>query len=157
MTIGSGSNRHGNHELALRQDRERVVEQAKLRPVGLSKSQLGDRARNRRQHKANEEGRDQSPPLNPLERRTKGERRTCNICGVRGHLARNCTVPLSHHHPIPDRKEAEKKRQPMRRRNMPSCCFNVSPHLLSACNVAIPTALILLKRTRSVRTPLSSH
>ena len=74
--------RYDIHKMVLRQDQEDVIEQSKLRAVGLQKipmkERLGDRSR-----------REESPPR--ANTKTKEpERRACHICKVKEHLAYNC-------------------------------------------------------------------
>lgn len=74
--------RHEIHELVLRQAREKAMDETKLRAVGLSSQQALDKAVYRRGKKTTDED-------DPADIKVKKEERTCNLCGVRGHLARN--------------------------------------------------------------------
>lgn len=84
------------HELALQQERERVVKTTKQRAIGivphvprtLAWERLGDRVIPEEGGRGS--GGDQSPPHPKKERRDDRERRTCNDCGVCGHLRKDC-------------------------------------------------------------------
>ena len=99
--------RYEIHEMILRQMREKVVALTKLRAVGLSQPQDSERAGARKQAKLREEGGHQDP-LHPASRPESKEKRTCNNCGVKGHIARNCSSPTPLAETLPER---EGKRQ----------------------------------------------
>lgn len=94
--------RHEIHELVLRQAREKAVEETKLRAVELSNHQTFYRLRNRRKRRPAEEE-------HAGERNSKKEERNCNLCGVKGHLAKSCPTPPSGSRPQP---RGDRKRQP---------------------------------------------
>ena len=89
--------RHEIHDLVLRQAREKAVEETKLRAVGMSNFQNSERSGRRNRTREENVNRDQ--PQNDKDR----ERRTCNSCGVRGHIARDCPTPST-----TGKKDAEK-------------------------------------------------
>ena len=99
--------RYEIHEMILRQMREKVVELTKLRAVGLSQPQDAKRAGLRKNAKLGEEG--GQPEHQVAQRAENKEKRTCNNCGVKGHIARNCTSPTTLGESAPERED--KKRQ----------------------------------------------
>ena len=84
--------RYEIHGMILRQIREKVVALTKLRPVGLSQPHEAERAGLRKHAKIKEEG-GQQEPYHAAPRTENKEKRTCNNCGVKGHIARDCTSP----------------------------------------------------------------
>ena len=86
--------RYEIHEMILRQMREKVVALTKLRAVGLSQPQDAKRAGLREQAKLREEGGHQDPH-HAAPKADNKEKQTCNNCGVKGHIARNCTSPTT--------------------------------------------------------------
>ena len=103
--------RYEIHEMVLRQLREKVVALTKLRAVGLALPQAAERVGARRQIKEKEEGGQQDPFYSTGPRQPEKEKRTCNNCGVKGHIARNCTNPAATSAPLHER--LERKRQPL--------------------------------------------
>ena len=99
--------RYEIHEMILRQMREKVVALTKLRAVGLSQPQEAERVGLRKQAKFREEGGHQDP-FHAAPRHDSKEKRICNICGIKGHIARNCTSSTSLAEALPER---EGKRQ----------------------------------------------
>ena len=67
------------------------MEETKLRAVGLSHFQNSERGATRRNKIKESNHKDDTPKDRSHDR----EKRTCNNCGVRGHIARNCPSPLS--------------------------------------------------------------
>ena len=94
--------RYEIHEMVLRQMREKVVALTKLRAVGLSQPQDLERA-GLRKAKLREEGGHQDP-FHAAPRPESKEKRTCNNCGIKGHIARNCTSPTSLAEALPERE-----------------------------------------------------
>ena len=83
--------RHEIHALVLRQDREGVIEQTKLRAVGLNRIPVKDRLGERMIDRLEERTRDFSPPpRSGRNRERERERRYCNLCKNRGHLSTLC-------------------------------------------------------------------
>lgn len=81
---------HEIYELVLRQARERINEDIKLRAVGYSPFQTAQGAGNRKAYR--ERTQDEQ------DRQVGGGRRDereYNICHVVGHIARNCPTPAS--------------------------------------------------------------
>ena len=99
--------RYEIREMILRKMREKVVALTKLRAVGLSQPQKAERAGLRKQAKLREEGGHQDP-FHATQRPDSKEKRICNNCGVKGHIARKCTSPTSLAEALPER---EGKRQ----------------------------------------------
>ena len=96
------------HTLALRKGREGIIEQRKLRAVGLTRVSVKDRLGERPRH-VKEPYQERTPENDPGKNRER-ERRICNNCKIRGHLARNCTLPPQPQ--SPDRKRTgDTKRQ----------------------------------------------
>ena len=70
--------RHEIHDLVLRQDREGVIEETKLRAVGLNRISVKDRLGPRVNDRFGEQPQEQSPPgLGIIKEK---ERRICNTC-----------------------------------------------------------------------------
>ena len=87
--------RYEIHDMVLRQLREKVVALTKLRAVGLASPQvMGERANPRRQVREEKEGGGPDTTYVPTPRADK-EKRICNNCGIKGHIARNCTKPIN--------------------------------------------------------------
>ena len=89
--------RYEIHELVLRQDRELVIEETKLRAVGLSRVSVKDRPGPRVNERLGSTAKNNN--ASPAEHRGRlPEKRNCNRCNKRGHLAYACpdrTPPLS--------------------------------------------------------------
>ena len=74
--------------MILRQDRESVIEESKLRAVGLQRIFVKDRLGGRPEQRQVE-----NPPAKYVKNADgskAAETRSCNICRVKGHLAYNC-------------------------------------------------------------------
>ena len=81
--------RYEIHELVLRQDRELVIEETKLRAVGLSRTPVKDRLGPRNTERLGNTSRDHNAP--PADHGGRlPEKRNCNECHKRGHLAYAC-------------------------------------------------------------------
>ena len=81
--------RYEIHELVLRQDIELVIEETKLRAVGLSRVSVKDRLGPRVNERLGSTARDNNP--SPAEHRGRlPKKRNCNRCNKRGHLAYAC-------------------------------------------------------------------
>ena len=81
--------RYEIHELVLRQDRELVIEETKLRAFGLSRVSFKDRLGPRVNERLGSTSRDNNAL--PAEHRGRlPEKRNCNRCNKRGHLAYAC-------------------------------------------------------------------
>ena len=92
-------NRHHIHDMALRQERENVVKQTRLRAEGIVSAPrvpIQDRLTNKLANRLGDQGKDKLPTGNPVRVQTdERERRTCNNCLVRGHLQKDCTNPTA--------------------------------------------------------------
>ena len=67
---------------------EDVIEQTKLRVVGLNRILVKDRLGDRPHHRLRDSSREKSPMIEGVNWKNKDrERRICNICKVRSHLA----------------------------------------------------------------------
>ena len=81
--------RYEIHDLVLRQDRELVIEETKLRVVGLSRVSVKDRLGPRANERLGGTARDNNASL--ADHRGKLlEKRSCNWFNKRGHLAYAC-------------------------------------------------------------------
>ena len=97
--------RYEIHDLVLRQDKELVIEETKLRVVGLRRVSVKDRLGPRVNERLGGTARDNN--ASPADRRGKLlEKRSCNRCNKRGHLAYACLdrtpPPSSSAHPSRD-------------------------------------------------------
>ena len=81
--------RHEIHDLVLRQDRELVIEETKLRAVGLNRVSVKDRLGSKVNDRLGGSARANTPPP-PTHRGRPVEKRSCNRCNKRGHLAYAC-------------------------------------------------------------------
>ena len=86
--------RHHSHEMALQQDREKVVREKKLRVARLlppakppMKERLGDTFVDR----LGEQGRERIPRADyPKKKKNEGKRHKNNQCGVHGYIRKDC-------------------------------------------------------------------
>ena len=105
--------RHHIHAMALRQDREIVIRQTRLRAAGIVSApqpSIQDRLTNKLANRLGEQPTDKNTELpRPKGRHDERERRTCNNCLIRGHLQKDCTNPT-----------AEKVKEEMRNLKRPS-------------------------------------
>ena len=87
------------HEMALRQERESVLKPTRLRAAGIvptSRVPVHDRLASKSANRRGDQPKDKDPSNNPNRAKVdERERRTCNNCLVRGHLAKDCTNPTA--------------------------------------------------------------
>ena len=92
-------NRHHILNMALRQDREIIIRQTRLRATGIvsaPKPPIQDRLTNKFVNRLGEPARDKNAEsFPPKVRHDERERRTCNNCLERGHLMKDCTNPTA--------------------------------------------------------------
>ena len=81
--------RYDIHNMVLRQQREKILALTKLRAVGLVSTQKQDALPPRRTTQEKEKGRASEPQPDPT-RISEREKRKCNNCGKRGHIASQC-------------------------------------------------------------------
>ena len=88
-------NRHHMHDMALRQEREGVLKRTRLRATGIVSTPrvpIQDRVTNKVANRLGNQSKDKEQPNGPNRAcPDERERRTCNNCLVRGHLAKDCT------------------------------------------------------------------
>ena len=92
-------NRHHIHEMALRQDREIIIRQTRLRAAGIVSAPnppMNERLTHKLGDRLGEPNKDKNVTrAAPKGRTDERERRTCNNCLERGHLMKDCTNPTA--------------------------------------------------------------
>ena len=87
-------NRHHIHDMALRQERESVLRAAGI--IANGRVPIQDRLTNKFANRLGSQPKDKDPANDSNQARPdERERRTCNNCLTRGHLAKDCTNPTA--------------------------------------------------------------